>query len=645
MNQNFNTQINPSVFLSLWNSSFDGLLILDSEFKVLEVNEVLCRFLKKKRKSLIGRIISNFITSTSNDQIFQRNIFTEKSKITKSEWAVKLWDGNIFLCEISKSCLQNKNKTFLYTLKFPNSQDKPIASNNKLYKPDYKSTALPQQINKKHLQLFLDNTPDLIAVLNIKKQVIWSNKSFKKIFSKNKISLENPFDIILKEDVNPALDIWNQLITKKKPVKNVELRVKCFSGKCRYFEFDWYYIYTNSQDNFQLIGREITKRKKVENQLEEYKNRLELKIDQRAKQLLKSEETFKALAENSKDIIMRFDSKLRHMYVNPIVEELTGIAHQNFIGKTHKELGFPKKLVELWEKEMKAVFKSGIKSRVEFQLENGIWIDWVIMPEYDEEQNVKYLITSGRDITERKKLEFNILNNLEKEKEFSALKSRFITTASHEFRTPLASILSSVDILIRYGKNWEPVKIVHQLERIKKTALSMTELINDVLLVSKNQNQQKQYFPNETNLLELIKKQIELLEVLDGNKNRITLNYNCDELNFYIDEKLIVSVLQNLLSNALKYSDKTKKVLLDINMSDNNLIIKVSDKGMGVEAADNNTIFEPFHRGANVGKLSGTGLGLSIVRKAVEMHGGKITLKSKLGKGSTFTVFLPKNIS
>jgi PAS domain S-box-containing protein len=114
------------------------------------------------------------------------------------------------------------------------------------------------------------------------------------------------------------------------------------------------------------------------------------------------EETFRALAENSLDTIMRFDREGRHLYVNPVVEKVTGIPPAAFIGKTHREMGFPEALVELWEGAVRAVFATGSVQRTEFQLPSGVWIDWVLVPEFDEDRGVKAAITAARDVTENR---------------------------------------------------------------------------------------------------------------------------------------------------------------------------------------------------------------------------------------------------
>jgi|GEM_PF-5159711 len=146
---------------------------------------------------------------------------------------------------------------------------------------------------------------------------------------------------------------------------------------------------------FQAIARDITRLKDVQ------------------QKLVESEERFRTLSENSFDTIMRFDRELRHLYVNPIVESQTGIAPEEFIGKTHRDLGFPEHLVEIWENALQKVVDTGEVNRIEFMLPSGIWMDWLLIPEIAPDGEVKAIITSARDISKRKEME-NALKASEK---------------------------------------------------------------------------------------------------------------------------------------------------------------------------------------------------------------------------------------
>ena len=126
------------------------------------------------------------------------------------------------------------------------------------------------------------------------------------------------------------------------------------------------------------------------------------KYEQQSRQ---REETFRALTENAVDVIMRFDSECRHLYVNLIAEVQTGISPNQFIGKTHSELGFPKDLCDIWEGAIRKTFALKVVQRIEFQLPNGNWLDWMLVPEFDQSGNVLAVLTSARDITSRKKAE------------------------------------------------------------------------------------------------------------------------------------------------------------------------------------------------------------------------------------------------
>ena len=248
-------------------------------------------------------------------------------------------------------------------------------------------------------------------------------------------------------------------------------------------------------------------------------------------------------------------------------------------------------------------------------------------------------------------------NALEQEKKLNELKSRFVTMASHEFRTPLASILSSAELLEHYSHKWSEEKKLSHLYRIQSSVKHMTELLNDVLLLGKADAGKLELNPSQINLTQFCQELVEELQ-LNTQTHQIVFqleNYlnthdsvgrdlgtteNRENL-IYMDEKMLRHILTNLLSNAIKYSPDRDKVVFKLICQEKQAIFRVQDFGIGIPASEHDRLFDSFHRANNVGSIPGTGLGLSIVKRSLELHGGKITIDSQLGIGSTFTVTLP----
>ena len=237
---------------------------------------------------------------------------------------------------------------------------------------------------------------------------------------------------------------------------------------------------------------------------------------------------------------------------------------------------------------------------------------------------------------------------LEKEKELRNLKSNFISMASHEFRTPLAVIGSSTELLKHYEHKLDAAKKSKHFERIQSSIKHMTDLIEDVLIFSKYEHK-IEFNPANIDVIEFCQ---DLLEQIQQSKTKSPilfaihgLDNSSEQTSFLakLDPKLLRQILNNLITNAIKYSPIGSNVYFDLNLEQNCLCFQVRDEGIGIPAEDLKNIFTPFHRAINVGNISGTGLGLAIVHKCVELHQGKITIESEVGVGTTFIVTLPLN--
>ena len=241
----------------------------------------------------------------------------------------------------------------------------------------------------------------------------------------------------------------------------------------------------------------------------------------------------------------------------------------------------------------------------------------------------------------RHQAEERMRQTLEKEKELSELKSRFISVASHEFRTPLAIIRGSTDLLERYCRDFIDKKKSKHFQRIHASVDQMLQLLDDVLLIGKAEAGKLQFKPVPLDVVDFCRNLVELLQ-LNASKHEIVFTHRgeCDRA--CMDENLLRHILTNLLSNAIKYSPEGGTVKFDLTCEDSTVTFRVRDRGIGIPSTDLQRLFEPFHRATNVGIIQGTGLGLAIIKKSVEVHGGQITVDSEVGVGTTFTVTLPK---
>lgn len=244
------------------------------------------------------------------------------------------------------------------------------------------------------------------------------------------------------------------------------------------------------------------------------------------------------------------------------------------------------------------------------------------------------------ELAESKK---EVIKALEKEKELNNLKSRFVTTASHEFRTPLGTILSSASLISRYSQEEDTEKRNKHIERIRSAVTNLTEILNDFLSIDKLEEGIIRNNPVEFPLEPMIGKTVDELKAIL--KPGQTMNYHHEEeyTMVCIDQQLFRNVIINLVSNAIKYSNEDSPISVRSEIKKNRILITISDKGIGIPEEDQQHLFTRFFRAQNATNIQGTGLGLNIVKKYIELMSGEIRFESKLEKGTTFFINLPIN--
>jgi len=241
------------------------------------------------------------------------------------------------------------------------------------------------------------------------------------------------------------------------------------------------------------------------------------------------------------------------------------------------------------------------------------------------------------DISERKKAEEDLLVSLKKEKELSELKTRFVSMASHEFRTPLSTVLSSAYLIEKYTTVEDQPKREKHLRRIITSVSMLTDILNDFLSVGKIEEGKIQVRLTEFNIQDLIKTTIG--EIRNTLKKQQKIHYeHTGNAMVLLDASLLKHIIMNLISNASKFSSEIGAINIKTTRHNHHLTLSVKDHGIGISKEDQKHLMERFFRGTNASNIQGTGLGLHIVSKYAELINGKVECKSELEKGTEFLV-------
>ena len=240
-----------------------------------------------------------------------------------------------------------------------------------------------------------------------------------------------------------------------------------------------------------------------------------------------------------------------------------------------------------------------------------------------------------------RKSESELKVSLDKEKELSKMKSRFVSMASHEFRTPLSAILSSADLIEAYTKESAGDKRLKHVERIRASVNNLTNILNDFLSLSKLEENQVQHRPTEFDLGDFCQEIIDEIKYMLKPGQQIQHSKAACEASLYLDKSMLKNIMYNLLSNAIKYSPPGKPISCEADVIKQELKITIADEGIGIPDKDKPAMFTRFHRAQNAENIQGTGLGLNIVKRYLDILDGDITFDSQLNKGTTFYVTIP----
>ena len=366
--------------------------------------------------------------------------------------------------------------------------------------------------------------------------------------------------------------------------------------------------------------------------------------------LRESEERFRQIAENIDHILfIRSGDDRDILYINPAYEALTGRTREALYARpgTFMEVVHPDdKDYIRYHLGTQRYIEEGLADfeyRILAADQQVHWMRVRIFPIRDKAGVIIRRAGIIEDVTQQKQYEEALESALRHERELSELKSRFVSMASHEFRTPLASILSSTELLMHFRQKMDDDKIRQKLMAITAQVRHLTSVIEDVLQLTRIQSQRVEYNPVELNPDELCREIVEEFQTRTDVSQRLIYSAETVVPMMELDRRLMRQIISNLLSNAIKYSPKGAKVTVSLEYGEKTLILTVSDEGIGIPENDLKHLFEPFHRAANVGAVSGTGLGLSITKESIELHGGTIAVESEVNVGTVITVRIPSS--
>ncbi len=492
----------------------------------------------------------------------------------------------------------------------------------------------------------VEQTPVSVVITDLAGNIEYVNPYFTKItgYEKEEIIGENPR--ILKSGKHSKEfyeKLWGKITNKQ--VWSGEFINKRKDGTLYWEEAVITPIVDKNGDiiKYSAMKTDITERKKIEAELQKYREDLEKIVAERTKQLNESLETFRALTENSLDAILRFDKDGRFLYANPNLLRITRLKEEDIIGKTYKDLAFSEKFVQEWDDTMEQIFVHKKNKRVEMHVPKfNLWIDWLIVPEIDENGVVVAGMASGRDISQIKKIEQELERMLQKEKEINELKTQFISMVSHEFRTPLTSIFSSIDLLEMFDDKWSREKKKKQFEQMRASIQRLTEMLNNVLQISRMERGKLELNFEPTDIQKFTSSFMEEVNQILTPKHTFTKKIELKNKTYNLPVDTLRTIVLNIISNAVKYSPDGGNIQLEVKEKiENELEIIISDEGIGIDEKDLDKIFTEFYRAKNVMHIQGTGLGLAIVKSLVDKLNGKISVKSEVGKGTTFYITIP----
>jgi two-component system, cell cycle sensor histidine kinase and response regulator CckA len=620
----------------------DGILIGSPNGIIIGINQSMVQLFGLEKEHILGKHISElpFKPESLEQKPFRFDLVNDGHTISNERTIIRK-DGEEIIVEMRSKRMPNGEYQSIF---------RDVTQRKQL------EESLIEREEK--FRMIAENVSDVITINDLEMNITYISPSIEKLRG---YTPEEAMSQRLDEIVAPkSLERLNKLYAEQlameargegdpQRVLTIELEEYTKSGSVIWVELTAKIMRNEAGQAVGIISvaRDISAHKKLE---------AELKA---------SEEQFRALAENNLDIILRFDRNYRHLYANPAVEKLTGIPAENFIGKTHEELGFPPELCQLWEKGIQEVFDSGKAKKIEFTLGDDTWIDWIIISERNPAGEINAIMTTARDISQIKKDEIALrqkqkelegaMQALQEAQERIVQSERLAAVGqlsaglAHELNSHLSAILGFAELIQLKPGLTEAMRA--DLAHIQNAGKKAARLIKQLIDFSKKSPHKSENVDLRDSCSHFLEKLADLLPQSIALESQIAK----EPLIYKTDPQQIQQLLENLSRNAIEAMPEGGRLSLSLEMENMEkaldcvicqqpfrgkfIKLSVRDTGKGIPADASSRIFEPFYTSKPIGQ--GSGLGLSQVYGIVSHHNGHITLESKINKGTTITIWLP----
>lgn len=630
-----------------------GILVANSDGEIILCNKLAEELFGYEKKELLGQKVEILLPNNLQDRhVKHRGAYlkdpTPRLMGAGRDLFGRRKDGSVFPIEISLSHVKIEEQiaviAYISNIRWRKEQEEKLRHEKEL------------------AQMYLEMAGSIIMVMDSNEHVTLINREGALILGmpEEEIIGKNWFDhFIPEENREEVRAVYYQLLKHEgNQLEYFENRVKASHGELRLISWHNRLLQDSQGEAIGTIssGTDITLTREAELMLQESKARLknyaielEEEVAARTAEVYESQTKLKLSnqvaqigyweisLDQEEELTIGWSEEFFRLFDQKYTEKR--LSKEFFLQFIHPEDR------EVVIAQTRDAIKTGADKRMEFRIRTSHdqpkYISSELRGIYDQSGKLTKIFGVIQDITENKEAEKRLEQNLKKEKELGELKSRFVSMASHEFRTPLSAIQSSVDLIKIYQERGQSDKLGRHVSRIKSSVQNLTNILNDFLSLEKLESGKIIYQPEKLGFENYMCDVLEEIGLLKKDNQEILYEHQ-GGAEARVDKHLLRNILNNLLSNAIKYSPEGARIEVRSNIKNGLLTLSVKDEGIGIPQADQEHLMTRFFRATNATNIQGTGLGLTIVRRYLDMMNGKIWFESEEFVGTTFYVKIPQ---